>query len=586
MTDADSPADTLPLSGFLQFLFNGLEGYAYAPTLDRETDTFRPTFVKVPENLSRLERHIRESSEETDVYLSPSVFSEPRATKANFTGSNVVWAEFDGNYAPGTGTVDPSVAIQSSRPGHIHCYWKLDEPVTDAVILENINRAIAYSMGADKSGWDCNQILRPPETQNHKRDLPVTYAGGSLLVHNIGDFAGYKAPDKIEADAINLKAVPDVMDVIYEYALGVKFKDVFSTVPTEGDRSTYYMRVGYYAAEAGCSNEEIYSLLYNYDDRVGKYKKREDRTRRLIDIIERVRLKYPLSGTEEESDSDALEIYDLVSFNNQVLEVDWLIPDLLQQNGNMLLVGPPGVGKTQVALNFALGLATGSEVLNYDIATPRRILFVSCEMGPVDLKVFTEQMIEPYEDKKQLLSENFFVLATGEPLYLNTVTGQDKLMRAADVLGIDGFIFDSLGSATSKSLTDEEATKGLLDFNDRLRNNMEVFSWFIHHSRKATENNKEPSGLADVYGSQYITARATTVLSLWPATANVLKVRELKKRLAPQEPDWFIQRHRGLHFKRIAKDDIPPNTYIASPSKIGQALDNDKSKRNNNPYDI
>lgn len=581
MSNTDSPAEALSLSGFLQFLFNGLEGYAYAPTLNRETEAFQPVFVRVPDNLARLEQHISESSEVTDVYLSPSVFSEPKALKANFVGSNVVWAEFDGNYKETA--VAPSVKIQSSKQGHVHAYWKLDEPVTDPVILENINRALSYSMGADKSGWDCTQILRPPGTHNHKRDLPVMYSGGSLLVHNLGDFSSYEAPEKIDADTLNIKAIPDVMDVIYEYALGVKFKDVFSTVPAEGDRSTYYMRVGYYAAEAGCSNEEIYSLLYNYDDRVGKYKKREDRTRRLIDIIERVRIKYPLVNSEEELDSDALEIYDVISFNNQVLEIDWLIPDLLQDKGNMLLVGPPGVGKTQVALNFAFGLSTGSEVLNYAIDKPRKVLFVSCEMGPVDLKVFTEKMMSHYEDKHDLLSENFFVLPLGEPLYLNTTTGQDKLIRAADVLGIDGFIFDSLGSATSKSLTDEEATKGLLDFNDRLRNSMDVFSWFIHHNRKATENNKEPSGLADVYGSQYITARATTVLSLWPVQHGVLKVRELKKRLAPQEADWFIQRQRGLHFSRVAKEEIPATTTITS--KIAEAL-NDPPKRPNNPYDI
>jgi len=246
----------------------------------------------------------------------------------------------------------------------------------------------------------------------------------------------------------------------------------------------------------------------------------------------------------------------------------------------MLLVGPPGVGKTQVALNFAYGLATGTDVLNYALDKPRRILFVSCEMGPVDLKVFTDQMTSQFDAEQQaLLSENFYVFPHGEPLYLNTVNGQDQLRRMIDVLKIDGFIFDSLGSSTNKSLSDEESTKALFDFNDRFRKEMGVFSWYIHHNRKATENNKEPSGLADVYGSQYITARATSVLSLWPLPQNVLKVRELKKRLAPQEADWYIKREaKHLRFRRATADEAA--VVIEKKSSIGKAVKNDGNKFN------
>ena len=568
-------SDSLSLSGFLHFLFDGLEGYIYAPTLDRDTGEFRQVFVK-SSNLERLEKHITESAQATDVYLAPAVFSDAKVSKQTFAASNVVWCEFDGN-APKEYALDPSVVIQSSLERHEHSYWRLDEPITDFAVLEEINRGLAFTLEADKSGWDCTQILRPPATHNYKRDRPVVLSGATGAICNIGDFTGFTAPPRVDEKSITIGQLPDVMDVIYKYPFPEDFRDVFSSNPAEGSRSTYMMRVGYMAAEVGCTNEELYALLYNYDDRVGKYVKRLDRQRRLLDIIERVRVKWPLKSDEELSvDFDPIEVYDVISFGHQTLEVDWLVPSLLQQQGNMLLVGPPGVGKTQVALNFAYGLATGETVLEYAFDRPRRILFVSCEMGPVDLKVFTDQMTSQFDSEQQaLLSENFFVFPHGEPLYLNSKQGQEQLKRMIDVLRIDGFIFDSLGSATNKALTDEESTKGLLDFNDSLRKDMGVFSWFIHHNRKATENNKEPSGLADVYGSQYITARATTVLSLWPLQQGVLKVRELKKRLAPQEQDWYIKREaKHLRFRRATADEAA--IVIEKKSTIGKASSGNK----------
>jgi archaellum biogenesis ATPase FlaH len=572
----------LSLRGFLSFLYDGLEGYIYAPTLDRSSGEFRQVFVKTS-NLDRLEAHIKESALTTDVYIAPAVFSEPKVSKQTFAASNVVWCEFDGN-APTDYDTEPTLSIESSLPGHQHNYWRLDEAISDFAILEEVNRGLAFTLEADKSGWDCTQILRPPETHNFKRDKPVGIDRITGAIYNIGDFVHFTAPPRMEDDAITIGTIPDVMDVIFKHPFPEDFRDLFSSKPAEGSRSTYMMRVGYVAAETGCSNEEIYALIRNFDERVGKYTERLDRHRRLLDIIERVRVKYPLEPEGVSESFDAIEVFDIISFGHQTLEVKWLIPSLLQEGGNMLLVGPPGVGKTQVALNFAYGLATGSDILNYTLGNPRRILFVSCEMGPVDLKVFTDQMTSQFDTEQQaLLRENFFVFPHGEPMYLNTPAAQEQLKRMIDVLQIDGFIFDSLGSATNKALTDEESTKGLLDFNDTLRKEMGVFSWFIHHNRKATENNKEPSGLADVYGSQYITARATTVLSLWPQQQSILKVRELKKRLAASEPDWYIKREaKHLRFRRASEDEIA--VTLTKRSTIGKASSDGKS--NNNPYAI
>ena len=88
----------------------------------------------------------------------------------------MLWVDFDGN-APATWedsvAPEPTLIIQSSIPGHEHCYWKLDTFLNKPKVIEERNRSLAYALGADTSGWDADQILRPPFTTNRKRDKAV-----------------------------------------------------------------------------------------------------------------------------------------------------------------------------------------------------------------------------------------------------------------------------------------------------------------------------------------------------------------------------------------------------------------------------
>lgn len=118
-----------------------------------------------------------------NVFYSPALFKVANPQKENVLGSWVLWVDFDGN-APGEWSLQPvegqifvpppTLIVQSSIPGHEHCYWRLDEFLDNVTVLEDRNRGLAYTMKADTSGWDADQVLRPPRTMNHKRNVPVT----------------------------------------------------------------------------------------------------------------------------------------------------------------------------------------------------------------------------------------------------------------------------------------------------------------------------------------------------------------------------------------------------------------------------
>ena len=142
-----------------------------------------PFMFEWPRQREGVIRHtLKWSAIKANVFYSPALFKAANPAKENVLGSWVLWVDFDGN-APAEWAQEeedgkmyvpkPTLIVQSSIEGHEHCYWKLNNFIDDIETLEDRNRALAYVMHADTSGWDADQILRPIRTTNHKRNMPV-----------------------------------------------------------------------------------------------------------------------------------------------------------------------------------------------------------------------------------------------------------------------------------------------------------------------------------------------------------------------------------------------------------------------------
>lgn len=542
------------LPDFLEYMYGGLEGYVAAATkrvnAEGEVD-FKTEAFAWPVAKDVLLDWIIENSKVSEVYTSCAIFSEPRGKREFFKATNVVWTEFDGTIPTpeDLGAIPlPTLQVQSSAEGHQHWYWKLEAPLTDVDAVEGINRSLAYQLGADASAWDAVQILRPPSTYNHKRDLPV-----QLVVQSSDTVSPthFDVLTPVEPQQVDVpEVIPDITDVVLKYAWPKEVGDLYRIkAPAPGqDRSAMLMRLGYDLAEMGLSDGEMFSVLRNADDRWGKFKDRTDRNRRLSDLIAKARSKYPI---ELVLDDDEVLIYGLQSFLATEVEIEWVIPGLLQEQGYMLLTGPAGVGKTQFSLRWAINLALGQDFLGQEIAEPRRILFFSLEMGHADLKFFLSTMCQGMSTEDLLtLEQNLLIAPLGEAFYLDQSKEQAKFEAILNQFEPNGVFIDSVGSSSSGQVTDESTVKALMDFNDKIRQRHGVFTWFIHHNRKAQGDNKKPNKMADVYGNQYLVNRATSVYCLWPGGGNNIEVIPLKKRLAAMEDPWAISRQGNLDFKK------------------------------------
>lgn len=578
--------DATPTEGLRYFfheIWGDTEGFVYLPTQDPKTDQWKKYFFRWPEHSEHVVNHVLAASAEgKNSFFAPAIFKEPKPEKTSVKGTNVVWTDFDGN-APESWNGDaplegqegpqdglrapegipaPSLRVQSSREGHEHVYWKLDEFAEDVSWIDGVNRSLAYSLRADTSGWDANQILRPPFTTNYKHDLPVTIAYTTGKIYPSTEFKALKPVIELVSESIDTENLPTVELVIAKYPWDEEhFKMFMDPQVPEGKRSSALMRLGYFGAEVGMTDVEIYALLENADSRWGKFVKRTDRKKRLLDIVNRAKLKHPnktsdisFAGLRGESqvEIDRRYIYGFNDFLSERKEVEWVFEGLLEKGGFFMIASAPGVGKTQVSLQLAINAVLGKEFLGYRVQAPQRVVFFSLEMAHNALWLLLDTISKSYsEAERAVLQRNLLIVPIGESLPIERAEARQFMHMILDQAKPDGIIIDSVSKLANGKFNAESVAK-LNDFYLSLRARYGSWMCLIHHNRKPNGDNKRPTDLGDVYGEVFITAEMTAVWTLWRDRdwpKNKIELNEVKNRLAPERDPVIIERDENLMFR-------------------------------------
>lgn len=605
------------LGEFFDYVWQQTKGYVQLATLEKgHRDSFRLVTVEWPKYRNQIIRYVlKQDAAGLDVYYGPALLKEPgKASKDNILGSHVAWSEFDNRDAPASwdvvakekGIPEPTLGLQSSVEGNEHVYWLLNEFDDSVERIEDRNRAISYRLGADTSGWDANQLLRPPFTTNY--GYRGTPEGGERKPWFTGDtptvsvkfwtegsvdkakFGNLQSPEREYLDRLQLGDIPSIMEVLALNNWSPELLQVFRMSQEEaansspGKRSAALMRLAYMGAEQGFSDESIYAILDDADKRWDKYVKRSPATREKIlrDTIARARAKigYPteeltlaglLGATPVEQD-DLKVVYNYREFLDTEIKVEWLLEGLLAQRGIGIITGHPGVGKTQFGIQLAMNLAIGTpKLLRWsNSAGPKKVLFLSLEMNHPSLKLFQETIEPAYTRFEQELTRNYNIAPIGDTIPLDTPAGQnllDDLMREykPDVLFID-----SLQKMTNKALSDELASKALTDYLKTIRNRYETAIYFVHHNRKKGNDGAHIGELSDMYGSQFIAADVDWVLNLRKlGDSQIIAVDSWKNRLAPQLPTFEVTRNEHLQFSLYEGnvDGLAANATIINPSR-------------------
>ena len=567
------------IGAFFDQLWKDTKGYVYLP-VKVNTGELKKYMIPWPERREAVINHVLKyaAMPGCEVFFSPALYSKNRPTQENVLGAWVAWADFDGNAPekwPGKDVPIPTVEIQSSVAGKKHVYWALKE-FTSAKAVQEINRSIAYALGADLSGWDANQFLRPPYTVNrkYKKPIQVTLLKNRMeRVYGKDAFSALPTPKEAIRASVDLDELPDIEEVLAEARWDSDLLALFRTTGDEMleggfDRSGALQRLAYEGAEHSWTDEQIMAVLLDADDRWGKYVGRPSRDKILVDLINRARVKVGYTNEEDLLDlaarfrgtSEAVEeedekvLYSVKELAHMEGIKDWIVEGLLTPRGIGHFTGRAGVGKTQLAVQLGADLAMGrSHFLDRALpGKPMRVLILSLEMNQYQLP----HMMKPLYDRYPGLPEDSLqIFAVGEMLPLESDAGQAYLEALLEDFNPDVVIADSLSFMSSADLTSDDDMKKLFSYLSRARNRHDFGMVIIHHHRKKAndaQSKKQPDTLHDVYGSYIITSTVDFVLNLEERPDDVdektLTLSMLKSRYSAVPEPVKVSRSEKLHF--------------------------------------
>jgi predicted ATP-dependent serine protease len=404
--------------------------------------------------------------------------------------------------------------------------------------------------------------------------------------YSIEDFAQVPSARKIVSTDLLLGDLPSLEDVrtLAKWTPEIMEKfgrdATYFQGPPKRDRSAAMSELAHLGAEMGWTDAQIGTVLYDADDRWGKYKNRRDRERRVTDFVNRARQKHGYNSLENVDLTKMINsanqtapvmgesklIYGYQDFVEADFKIEWILSGLLAQGGFGLITGYPGTGKTQFSIALAAHMALGEKkFLTWDnVAGKKKVMFLSLEMSAAPLNHFMATIGQAYPDKN-ILNRNFLVAPFGTPINLDSPEGQIFFDQIMNDYMPDIVVIDSLQKISSKELTDEQAVKNLIHYLSVVRSKYSCSMLMIHHNRKkANDGQKKGVELSDVYGSTYITTDVDFVVSLKTIEGNLLQVDTLKNRLGPTFEPFNITRNpenlsfttdMGNIFNQFAKDN-------------------------------
>lgn len=550
-----------------------------------DKDNFKvPSVVQWPDKKDAIaDKLLSWSAQKLEAYFSPATYkpNSPNKEKVNVLGSRVLWVDLDGNAGEALdvlpmlqGVPQPTWRVQTGPNGHEHWYWLLDRQI-ERESFEELNQKLAYALNADKGCWDAGRVMRPPFTFNHKEKyramenypLPVDFIEVNENAYAIESFDKLQSVNKSSRESLSeLGEIPSIQEVLAKYKWDDQHADLFFNPGELKDkngmskRSDSIVRLAYFGAEVGMTDAAIYAVISDFDNRVGKFKDRSDRERRLSEIIIKARSKYPnsLASTTIVSDESVQTVFSLNELLNAEFNLEWLIDDFLPKGTINFISAQSGIGKSRLSMQLAFACATGGDFLNWKINQPMNVMYLSLEMDGPMLKHFAHGLVKDKSYSNDV-SERFKLVPVGNPIPFTTDEGQRYIEMLIEEHQPQLMFIDALGSLTFEELKEVQAKM----INTKLKGLINKFGttfFIVHHNSKPPQGQARPT-LNSIYGSQYVVTDSAVVLTMYNPNEEDTELIPVKTRAGVAPDIVTMDGRQGFEFQVKDKVNVPKNLF-------------------------
>lgn len=213
----------------------------------------------------------------------------------------------------------------------------------------------------------------------------------------------------------------------------------------------------------------------------------------------------PVFGSDPR-DFGGLPEYDPDTFmeerNQEVVEI---CEEILLENGTSGISGSSNVGKSILALQFAVAVAMGVPFLTFRVPRPRRVLFVQFEMLDTmiahRLKPLKDMMLRQYPTAEKDYKKNLRITSVANrKIFTDAYDTIEGNLMAADP-PFDVLVIDNLYTSTSADIAKNDQLTKLMSRLDQLKEEYGVALMLISHHKKQEE--KRPLDHGMVFGGSY-----------------------------------------------------------------------------------